>query len=229
MDLKRCSPVEAEPNRVQQHEARRESDIRLIYSQRQREQHRRGDEAPSAAAAGEIRRKHGEEKCQRVGRACEHEAECPRLGGKRRDHPRQQHAHQRAFYLKKPHDQTHGHCQQHKAHHAVEPRHGVIREDELHRLKPPASGGHGRSLAEEGFDLVGIDELICKGEHMRRQPERKRREKRQPVARRALPSSLQRALQRGQVTFPPRLSLLSAAKSDRRMNPYAATGIIRII
>ncbi len=77
--LYRLLPVETEHHRVQQHKASREGDVCLIYPQRQHKKQDGGDAPALPAAAGEVCRENGKKKRQRVGRACEHEAECSRL------------------------------------------------------------------------------------------------------------------------------------------------------
>ena len=118
------------------------------------------------------------------------------MRGEGSDHPGKQHLRQPALYVKKPDDKAHGHGKQNKTHKPVEPRHGVVREEELHGLQPPAARCDRRPFAEEGFYLVGIDELIRKGEHMRGKAENERGYERHGVARRISPELRKRALKR---------------------------------
>ena len=188
-------------NHVHDEKACRERDIGLINAEGGRHKHCTDDAAPLHAAAEEIRREHCAEERERIGRACEHEAENPRLRGKGGHKPRKQHLDKRAFDIKKADYEAHGQRYQHKADKPPEPRQGVIREERFDCFKPPAARGYGCALAEERLNLIGIDELICKGKHMRRKPKNKCRGKGQAVTRRYIPKLQKSALKRRAFCF----------------------------
>ena len=175
--LDRFVPVQRVADHDQQKQTRGNGDIRLIDPKCQ---HKDKKAHPCAAPSPLLKEpdgKHREEKRPGIGRGSEHEAE---IAGERRKAHKQGRKHKAQGFVPDVQGVKHqAGCgrDQHKAYKAVDPRHRPVGEQELHRLQAPAAGGHCRALAEEGFDFIMIEKLVCKGVAMGQQSDQQSREK----------------------------------------------------
>ena len=62
------------------------------------------------------------------------------------------------------HQNAHGHRQKENGENAVNPGHGHIWKENVHKTKTPAAQHHTAALGEQGVDLVVVHKLIGKGE-----------------------------------------------------------------
>ena len=115
-----------------QHEKRcRNGDVGLINRQAQNHHARADWQMQSAAARKLVHREDGQQKRQRIGAACEHEAEGARERGKRKHYRGDEHLHGFALHAEQVYHHAHGTRNKQNTDKSVQPRQRPVREQKL--------------------------------------------------------------------------------------------------
>ena len=61
------------------------------------------------------------------------------------------------------HQDTHGHRQKENGENAVNPGHGHIGKQVVHKAQPPATQHHAAALGEQGIGLIVVHKLVGEG------------------------------------------------------------------
>ena len=135
----------------------------LINAQSEHQAAKSGQMIPPFLPGHKPSGQHRQQKGQTVAAAHEHIAESARERRKGDYQSRRQNLRPGAFQRQQAHQNAHGHRQKENGENAVNPGHGHIGKQVVHKAQPPATQHHAAALGEQGIGLVVVHKLIGKG------------------------------------------------------------------
>ena len=145
---------------------------------------------PSPVPDGEHRQQQG----QRIGHGGEEITEQPRHRGEADEHGGEHPLQEGVFDLKQAQGQAGGDREEEDAQQPVDPRHARVGEEEARRVEQPAAEADAAALAEQGIDLIRVEQLVGEGKAVGHQADREPREQRDPVLPQQDAAAAQKAL-----------------------------------